>query len=229
MGEDSRGAAGSDSPRRTSPGGSLFKWPQRSLFWLPFPVEEGELLRPVRRVVGRVQIDRDPPRPPLPALPVPLDDALGQLPCHPVQGAPAHTVLESRQRRLRRQALAGDRVPPQQQLVDGIFGEVVGIVPVRMAARDAEDPLADQVFERVPYLLRRTLVDQTPGEPLDEVVHPLGCLEQHAPPSELACSRSNVATTGLPTSSGNRTRCGIVGFVTQGPPLCQKRLLPTVF
>ena len=89
-------------------------------------------------IVGRVQIDRDPPRPPLPALPVPLDDALGQLPCHPVQGAPAHTVLESRQRRLRRQALAGDRVPPQQQLVDGIFGEVVGIVPVRMAARDAE-------------------------------------------------------------------------------------------
>ena len=48
-----------------------------------------------------------------------------------------------------------------------------------MAARDAEDPLADQVFERVPNLLRRTLVDQTPGEPLDEVVHPLGRLEQH--------------------------------------------------
>ena len=48
-----------------------------------------------------------------------------------------------------------------------------------MAARDAEDPLTDQVFERVPYLLRRTLGDQTPGEPLDEVVHPLGCLEQH--------------------------------------------------
>ena len=131
------------------------------------------------RVVGRVQIDRDPPRPPLPASPVPLDDALGQLPCHPVQGARADAVLESRQRRLRRQALAGDRVPPQQQLVDGILGEVVGIVPVRMAARDAEDPLADQVFERVPNPLRRTLVDQTPGESLDEVVHPLGCLEQH--------------------------------------------------
>ena len=45
----------------------------------------------------------------------------------------------------------------------------------------------------------------------------------------LACSRSNVATTGLPTSSGNRTRCGIVGFVTEGPPLCEQRLSPTVF
>ena len=175
----------------------------------------------MRRVVRRVQIDRDPPRPPLPALPVPLDDALGQLPCHPIQGAPAHTVLESRQRRLRRQALAGDRVPPQQQLVDGILGEVVGIVPVRMAARDAEDPLADQVFERVPNPLRRTLVDQTPANPLTRSYTRSAALSSTAPPSELACSRSNVATTGLPTSSGNRTRCGIVGFVKQRPPLCE--------
>ena len=48
-----------------------------------------------------------------------------------------------------------------------------------MTARDAEDPLADQVLERVTNLLRRALVHQTPGEPLDEVVHPLGRLEQH--------------------------------------------------
>ena len=137
------------------------------------------LLRPVRRVVGRVQVDRDPPRPTLPALPVALDDALGQLPSHPVQGAPTRAVLEARQRRLRRQTLAGHRVPPQQQLVDGILGQMVGIVPVRMAARDAEHPLADQVFERVPDLLRRALVGQTPGEALDEVVYPLGRLEEH--------------------------------------------------
>ena len=93
--------------------------------------------------------------------------------------------------------LDADRVPLQQQLVDGLLGEVLGVVPVRLAARDAEDPLADQVFERVPNLLRRTRVDQTPGEPLDEVVHPLGGLSSTAPPSELACSRSKVATTGL--------------------------------
>ena len=44
------------------------------------------------------------------------------------------------------------RVPPEQQLVDGVVGQVVGIVAIGMTARDAEDPLADQVRERVPNL-----------------------------------------------------------------------------
>ena len=63
--------------------------------------------------------------------------------------------------------------------MDGILGQIVGIVPVRRAARDAEDPLPDRVFERVPDLLQRALVGQTSGEPVDEVVHPFGRLEQH--------------------------------------------------
>ena len=71
---------------------------------------------------------------------------------------------------------------------------MVGILPVRMAARDAEDPLADQVFERVPNLLRRAVVDQTPGEPLDEAVHPLGRLEEHG---------AAVGTRLLPVEGGH--------------------------
>ena len=39
--------------------------------------------------------------------------------------------------------------------MDGVVGEVLGIVAVGMAAGDAEDALADQVRERVPNLLRR--------------------------------------------------------------------------
>ena len=69
MEEDSRGAAGSDSPRRTSPGGSLFKWPQRSLFWLPFPYgpELLGLAVPRRghgpgRQVGQLDCERGPLR-----------------------------------------------------------------------------------------------------------------------------------------------------------------------
>ena len=71
---------------------------------------------------------------------------LGQLPPHPVQGVPTHAVLEPRQGRLPRQTLAGDRIPPQQQLADGILGQMVGIAPVRMAARAAEYLLTDQVL-----------------------------------------------------------------------------------
>ena len=81
-------------------------------------------------------------------------------------------------RRLRRQGRAGHRVPPEQQLVDGVVGQVVGIVAIGMTARDAEDPLADQVRERVPNLPRCAFVGQTPGERLDQAIHALGRLEQ---------------------------------------------------
>ena len=62
--------------------------------------------------------------------------------------------------------------------MDGVVGQVVGIVAIGMTARDAEDPLADQIRERVPNLLRGALVGQTPGERLDQAVHALGRLEQ---------------------------------------------------
>ena len=150
------------------------------------PVEERELLSAVRPVVGRVQIDRDTPRPPVQAAPMPLDDASRQLPSHPVEGAATHVVLEPRDRRLRRQARAGHRVPPEQQLVDGVVGEVVGIVAIRMTARDAKDPLANHVREGVPNLLRRAFVGQTSCERLDQAVHPLGRLEQN-PAAVRAC------------------------------------------
>ena len=65
--------------------------------------------------------------------------------------------------------------------MDGVVGEVLGIVAVGMAAGDAEDALADQVRERVPNFLRRALVAQAPGERLDQPVHALGRLEQNRP------------------------------------------------
>ena len=107
-----------------------------------------------------------------------LDDTIGQLAPHPVECAAARGILEPRDRRLRSQGLAGDRVPIQQQLVDGVVGKVLGIVAVRMTAGDAVDPLTDQVLQRVPNPLRRARVDQTPGERLDEAEDALGRLEQ---------------------------------------------------
>ena len=46
-----------------------------------------------------------------------------------------------------------------------------------------------------------------------------------APPSELACSWLNWANSGLSNRSGNRTVCGTVSVVTQGPPWWRKWLL----
>ena len=65
--------------------------------------------------------------------------------------------------------------------MDGVVGEAVAVVAVGMAAGDAEDALAYQVRERVPGLVRRPLVEQTPGERLDQTVDALGGLQQNRP------------------------------------------------
>ena len=51
------------------------------------------------------------------------------------------------------------------------IGQIIG--------RDAEDPLPDQIRERVPNLPRGAPVGETPGKRLDEAVHALGRLEQN--------------------------------------------------
>ena len=112
---------------------------------------------------------------------MPLDDPRGQLLRHAVERAAVDRILEPRQRRLRRQALTRNRVSVEQQLVDGVVGEAVAVVAVGMAAGDAENALADQVRERVPGLVRRPLVEQTPGERLDQAVDAIGCLQQNRP------------------------------------------------
>ena len=66
-----------------------------------------------------------------------------------------------------------------------------------MAARDAEEALADRVLEGVPDLLRRPKVHQTTGERLDKTVAALGALIRTVRPSELACSWLNLATSVL--------------------------------
>ena len=79
-------------------------------------------------------------------------------------------VFEAGDRRLRGERLAGHGVPPEQQLVNGVVAQPVGIVPIGMATRDAEDPLAEQVRQRMPDLARLPVVDQTLGESLDQAV-----------------------------------------------------------
>ena len=47
-----------------------------------------------------------------------------------------------------------------------------------MATRDAEDPLAQQILQRVPDLTRLPVVDQTLGEPVDQPVLSFRRLQQ---------------------------------------------------
>ena len=67
---------------------------------------------------------------------------------------------------------------PSSSLWMGSSAKWSASLPSGVTARDAEDPLADQVRERVPNLPRCAFVGQTPGERLDQAVHALGRLEQ---------------------------------------------------
>ncbi len=48
-------------------------------------VEKGELLRAVGRVIGRVEIDRDAPSPPMQSLPMAVDDVRGEVAAHRIE------------------------------------------------------------------------------------------------------------------------------------------------
>ena len=82
---------------------------------------------------------------------------------------------------------ASHRVTPQQQLVDGVVGEMLRVVTVGMAAGDGEDPLAEQVRHHVPDLAGFARVDQTANEPGHSPYSLSAALSSTAPPSELVC------------------------------------------
>ena len=79
---------------------------------------------------------------------------------------------------MRGERVARDRVPPEQQLVNGVVSEAVPIVAIGMATRNAEDPLAQQIRQRMPDLAGLPVVDQTLGEPVDQSVLSLCRLQQ---------------------------------------------------
>ena len=130
------------------------------------------------RVIGGVEIDRDPAGPPAEPPVMPLDHARRQVAPHRVELLDPDVVFKPRDRRLRREGVARHRVTTEQQLVNGVVGEAVGIVGIGMAARDAEDPLGEQVPQRVPDLPGLPVINQTPGDPIDHVVARLRRLEQ---------------------------------------------------
>ena len=116
-------------------------------------IEEGQLLGAVGLVLGGIEIDRDQPDAAAAAA-MPGNHRVGERVAHGEQHPRGRRVLEARDRRLRGQAAAVDRIAPQQQFVDRILGEPVAVIAIGMAARDREDPLGDQIPDAVRHARR---------------------------------------------------------------------------
>ena len=106
------------------------------------------------------------------------DHRVGQRVAEAVQPARRHAILEARDRRLRRQALAADRIAIEQQLVDRIVGQRVGIVGIGMPAGDPEDALGQQIAQRMVHARRCPPVGQAGGQPVEQPESPVRRLEQ---------------------------------------------------
>ena len=114
----------------------------------------------MRWVVGRIQIDRDATdfaaQPPAMA----PDHKIRQRFSESVEVFRANGILKTRQRRLRSQGSAVDRVAPQQRLVDRVSRETSSIVAVGVTAREPESPLSNKVGQRVGNLPLLTIVGE---------------------------------------------------------------------
>ena len=88
-------------------------------------------------------------------------------------------ILETRDRRLRGQGRAFDRVAPEEQFVNRIVRQSVRVIGIRIPAGEAEDPLRQQILERMPHLPWLTIVDQTARESVDQPVPALRGFQQN--------------------------------------------------
>jgi hypothetical protein len=96
-----------------------------------FTFEERQLLRAMRGIVGRIQIDGDAMSAMVQPLGVAPDYAAGQELAQPIQLLDPNPVLETRQRRLRSQIATLNRIALQEQFVNRITGQAGRVVSVR--------------------------------------------------------------------------------------------------
>jgi hypothetical protein len=106
-------------------------------------VEEAQLLLAVRGIVGRVQVDRNPPGAPVEPAPMVGDHRPSQALPHPDELAPADAVLEAREGWLRAQGRPRQRLAVEHQLVQRVVGEPRRVVAIEIARGQAKDSLPD--------------------------------------------------------------------------------------
>jgi len=108
------------------------------------------------------------------------DHGIGQRLPNSIQHLRSRCVLKARQRRLRGQPCAFQRIAVNQHLVHRIIGEPRRIVTVDIAAGDGKYPLANQIVQRVFDLPRLALIGKTRGDALGQPQPLVARLEQHA-------------------------------------------------
>ena len=109
-------------------------------------VKEGQLLRAVGGIIGRIQVDRDELGAAMQPAAMAFDHTIGQRFAHPVKLFAVGRILETADRRLRGQVLAFNRIAPDQHLVHGVFGQPRRIVGVGITTGNTEDALPQQLL-----------------------------------------------------------------------------------
>ena len=77
-------------------------------------------------------------------------------------------------------------ITPQQQFVNRVVGEPVGVVRIGMPAGEPVDALRQQIREGVSHFPRLPIIDEAASEALDNSYRASAAFSNTAPPSELA-------------------------------------------
>jgi len=145
------------------------------------PVEEGECLLPMGRIVGGVQVDGDALGPALQACPMMGHDGGRQCATGSIQRPRRHRLLKAGQRGLRGQGRPGDGIPSHGQFVQRIVGQSGCIIRVLVPTGQTEDPLAQQITQGMADFVRVSAVDQAAGQLVGQSEAVIQRLEQHDP------------------------------------------------
>jgi len=126
------------------------------------------------------------------------------------------SVLEPRQRRLRTEALAIDRITADEHLLDRVRSKVPSVVAVRVTAGDPEDALSEEFDQFVTDLALVPPIDELLRQSLDEPEPTIGCLQQDGAAVGAAIGLIEGGDEGLPKEiwKQDRLSCGIVRQAT---------------
>jgi hypothetical protein len=132
----------------------------------------------VRRVIGGVEVDRDPSGAPMEPLLMAIDHAGGEFAPHRRERLRPDLVFEARDRGLRGERVAVDRITAAQELVNRVVGKPTRVVRIGMAAGEPVDALRQQILERVPDFPRLPIIDEAPRKVINQPVARFRGLEQ---------------------------------------------------
>src|SRR6266403_310043 len=144
-------------------------------------VEESQLLRPVSRVICWIKIHSDSLYPATEPLAVSFDNALGQCFTHPIQICSTRRVLKTRQRRLRGECRAAQRVASDQKLLNRILRQPSRIITIRIPTGNAIQSLAYQIPDRVLDFARLPCIHDATRQPLRQAQSLVTGFQQDGP------------------------------------------------